>query len=644
MKSEDEIPFNVRWEIARINQIDSVLAESTEYDIDCLGRACISFELETDILLEPAEKEILDIEPVVFRYPTPETVGFRAPEVLSGRENFPRDLLHLFPSTNEEPVCLCLARSGLQPVYDSFGITGVISRLLDWFADAKTETLYEEGWDPVPIQDIHARILGYLDTEALQNFAYEHNDEKFKFIAAEVIHLSETEVFVNAAQPFIDTTDTNQLQVIKDQMELKQDLGKCVRTTIPAIFVWPARDLIESKPRFNTWCDINSFRDGLRQSQLLQTLEDAFYHVDVLFRNDAANSKPPDLDASGTKSLIVIVGLWRPVPIDPTVVGLSTVNGARCLEIRAFCLQRPLNETDRWSKKTSLLNFIGLDRVNSSTLKAVSGLDGVGSMALLGAGALGSAYADYAVRGGCDQMTVIDHDRMFPHNIARHRGYEDHVYFKKTEVLNDLARKCLASAKITRFDEDIISLSDENLKQKFCNVLHVIDATANPLVRRRLSVLKDIDLPVMRTEIFHKGRLGVSLLTKLGTTQNLNCLFHQLVSLAMCNRHVRDWLKYETSRTYMDEELLIGFGCRSRTTKLPLYVVDAHASSSFALAHSRLRAIDSPIIALYVLDDEGMVKGVEVIPAEPVVLFNGPETTGWSVIVAENVLRRMKKI
>ena len=643
MRSNEEIPRNVKWEIARIRQIDSVQTSLLEYSVDSQGRACISFKIGTDILIEPSDREILDIEPIVFRYPSPESVGFRAPEALSGRSDFPRDLLHLFPTRLCEPVSFCLARTGLQSIYDSFGVKGVISRLLDWFADAKTETLYEDGWDPIPMPLTRSQIFGYIDTEALQKFAHTHRDSGFKFIAAEIIHLRSAEVFVDAAHPFVDTNDVAKIAIARDQMQRTKHLGECYHTVIPAIFVWPPRILVEKNPKFNTWCDINSFKEGLRETQLYQTLDEAFHYVDGYFSTHIEDGKPPDADATGKRSLVVVVGLWRPVPIDPTIVGLASEPSPRCLEIRSFYLQRPLREQNRWSDQSSLFHFVGLERVNPSTLQAVSGVDRFGSMALLGAGALGSAYVDYAIRGGSEQMTVIDNDRLLPHNVARHRGDLDHILEKKTDIVNDMAITRVEGSKVNKFDEDILSLNDEDLAQRFCNVDLVIDATANPLVRRRLSSLKGVDLPVMRSEIFHRGRLGVSLLTKLGTTQNLNCLFHQLVALAMSNDDVRKWLTYEDGRTYKDEELLIGFGCYSRTTKLPIYIVDTHASSSFAVATATLRTLDSPLIVLHVLDEKGLAKGVQVIPAESVQLFESSATNGWRVIAEISVLNKMSE-
>ena len=609
-----------------------------------MGQALIAFCIETDTLLDPTDREILDVEPVVFRYPTPTSIGSRAPQVLSGRNDFPRDLPHLFSASTDQPASLCLARAGLQPIYDSSGVRGVVERLLDWLCDAKTETLCEDGWEAVPHQIEERRAIGNIDCKMLQRYADDNPDGGFRFIGVEITHLQDEKVFIHAANPLIDTANTELLNSVKQLMQQNNQHANPFHTVIPAIFLWPPRSRIEKKPRFNAWRDIGSFREGLRETGLYEVLDEAFDFVDGYFDMHAEDGRPPEDDTKENRALMVIIGLWRPVMLDQTIVGLASEESARCLELRGFYLRRPIREKNRWSENTLLLDFLGLVPNDPQTLKEVSGVPAFRAATLLGAGALGSAFADYAFRGGSDRLLVVDKDFFSTHNVARHRGDGRHVGNRKTDVIDNLAATRVLGARVTTFNEDIVLLDDKGLTEIFGDAEQVIDATADPLVRRRLSSLKGIDLPVMRSEIFYRGRLGVSLLTKLGSVQNLNCLFHQLVALARCKESVREWLAYENSRTYKDEELLLGFGCHTMTTKLPAYTVDAHASTAFALANARLRSLDQPLIALHRVDAEGMSLGTEVLPAEPISSFDDPRTNGWRAIVAASALEELHQM
>ena len=280
--TSDGPPRNVCWEIARLKQIKPIRSESIGYCVDPDGQALISFDIETDILLDPSDTEILEVEPIVFRYPTPSSIGTRAPQVLSGRNDFPRDLPHLFPSSIDQPALLCLARAGIQPIYDSSGVRGVVERLLDWLCDAKTETLCEDGWEAVPHQIEELRVIGNIDCKTLQCYADDNPDGGFRFIGVGITHLQDRKIFVHAANPLIDTANAELLNSVKQLMQQNNQPANPFHTVIPAIFLWPPRSRIEKKPRFNTWRDIGSFSEGLRKTGLHEALDKAFHFVRLL--------------------------------------------------------------------------------------------------------------------------------------------------------------------------------------------------------------------------------------------------------------------------------------------------------------------------------------------------------------------------
>ena len=112
----------------------------------------------------------------------------------------------------------------------------------------------------------------------------------------------------------------------------------------------------------------------------------------------------------------------------------------------------------------------------------------------------------------------------------------------------------------------------------------------------------------------------------------------------MHNGTIRDWLNYENSRTYEDEELMMGYSCGSITTKLPVYKIDSHASTAFALAKSKLPNLSQPLIALNLIDSEGLALGTEIITPESIHIFHGKSTNGWRILVATDVLEKLHKL
>lgn len=634
-KGNAPLPRNIRWEMARLAQFTPIISETISYAENSSGPAVIRFDIETDLQLEPTDTPILDIEPVLFEYRNSTLIGKIAPRVLSGRKDFPRDLQHINPGSRDQPVSLCVSRAGHQAIYDAAGVVGIAHRTMSWLNDAKCESLYEDGWDPVPLDTMDGGVIGYYNAKALQSHAASKPDGGYAFSTAKLTFNKSGLPFVHVGSDLIDLENTDEIYTAKKAMTGNNKDASGFHTSVPTVFCWPARSNTQTVPHFHEWVDMDVLIEGLKATKLHIHVDTAFLMLDPLFGENL------DLGLHRHKVILLIVGLWRPVPLDPTIVGLATDSDARHLELRPFYLERDHGVSDRWSKATLVRPFFGLVPEFPETLEAVSGEPALGYTALLGAGALGSALLAHAVRGGADQVTVIDNDILLSHNMARHRASRFHIGKNKAELSVDLAMEWTLGARITPLTTDITMLTNEQLAMVFKDCEGVWDTTANPLVRRRLSGLENPALPVVRSEIYHQGRLGVTLLTSIGARPNLNNLFHQLIATAMDDDWVKEWLRYEESRSFLDEELLLGFGCRSLTTKMPAYKVDSHAATAFALAkhHS---AESAARIALHRINDIGVSEGTKVFDAEEVSVFADMTTTnGWTVFVSKSVIDQL---
>lgn len=642
---ETELPRNIKWELARVAQYKPVCADSVTYTVDAQGCALISFDIDTDQLADaPPSADIKDTEAIRLRYLAPEYVGRFAPSVLSAREDFPRDLQHINPGPDEEPVSICLARTGLQAIYDAFGVFGVLLRLSDWLNDAKIGNLDADGWDPTPMLQLEDCVLGYLDAKALQEHAAAHPDGGHAFLAAQLTHNNNGNVFIQAGMPILDTSDQELMQALRLQMKSFNSSGVPFHSTVPAIFVWPETSVIDTIPRYNRWRDIQSLKAGLADAGLWSHAETASLMFDPLFKQDQFDTTDPDMDKAGNGAFVLITGLWRPTQLDPTIVGLSDNAIARRLELRAFYLERPADEKDRWSDATRLRDFYGLVPATPEILEAVSGEKALPALAIIGFGALGSALADYAVRGGANQLTVIDNDTLLSHNIARHRGRLVEVRHNKAQVASAISQSIAQDVEVKTETLDFLILNDEDREAALQGRELIIDATANAQVRSQLSIPKASNAVLMRTEIFDRGRLGVTMLTRRDSPHTLNMLYRQLVATAQTDKSVAAWLKYEASRSFAEEELILGFGCRSLTTKMPAYKIDAHAAAAFAFGRSRLDDLPTPKIALHELDEQGLSLGVRIIEPGGVVAFEGRDAQSrWRIVVTESAIEDLHR-
>ncbi|WP_375567502.1 ThiF family adenylyltransferase [Oceaniradius stylonematis] len=110
---------------------------------------------------------------------------------------------------------------------------------------------------------------------------------------------------------------------------------------------------------------------------------------------------------------------------------------------------------------------------------------------MVGGGAIGSHVADCLVREGRFLWTVIDHDRLLPHNVARHTGRGPEVTKRKAAMVAQAISDTLDStAPVGRaIAANVMTGCEarEEIDQALANADLVIDATASVLAARYLS-------------------------------------------------------------------------------------------------------------------------------------------------------------
>jgi len=508
-KKRLQIPRNVRWELARISTSPAVNVSSLTYSIGDDGTASIKLVFQTDTYIEPLETPIHDEEPIELLYPSESEVGNKAPRVLSNRNDFPRDLPHINPGATSSPADLCLARSGLQPIYDTSGVLGVLSRLHSWLNDAKTGNLHTDGWEPVPAAQLQESILAFLNLADMQEHAAAHPDGGIAFICADTLSGDGLPTLINADAGIIPTENVERIREATNSFQRapsKNQAGQ-IEAAVPIIFVWPPKSRVETLPVFTTWCDISSIKAGIENVGLDDCIEEAMIRLNAYFEPNMGNRI--DILNANQRGFVLMVGVWRPSPLDTTIVGLSKDDDARCLELRAFFLRRPIASLkDRWSVNTEVLNVYGMVPASREILEIVSGEPAISNITIVGMGALGSAMANYILRGGGNKLATIDKDLFLPHNIARHEGNRLFVAQPKVNISTSMAISLTDDLETSAHDLDFEKATKEEIEGILRNSFAMIDTTADASVRRELSAQKNPNIPLMRAELFHRGSLG----------------------------------------------------------------------------------------------------------------------------------------
>ena len=592
-------------EIRRIRRCPAIEPATLSATTDKTGRVLVEFAVRTDQLSEPTPTPILGVEPITLVYRSINHVGLDSPAVWSERADFPRDIGHINPTPANRPASLCLARAGLQPIYDRYGIDGVLARLINWLHDAKTGQLMLDHWEPVPMGDGQDFRGGFYDIAFFQQLALSHNPHGgSRFGVARLLteQMGGRVVFLS---PELDLTDADQLQAARRQVTGPPRNEHGVAACIPWAFVWSDSDHPIERQLFGVWNTYGEIETGLADTNIAGRLPSAII---------GALLELTDRDAPGGKPLGLLVGVWRPKPISDNMFGVAEDTIARSLEIRAYLLQCDQHRQDPINAAVQAWQLVGIQLPSRPMLEFTSGISTPDSVVLVGCGALGSSIGDFLIRSGVPKITVFDQDDVAPHNLARHTATVSDLHARKVDHLRSLATNVTFfpdEIDCKAVHQDITALPDDTFSDLATSHSTIIDATASERVRRKLAL---VPIPkstrIIRAEIFNNGQLGALFVAGVKNNPNLVDLYYALCAEALNNKDIEHWLRSEQAEGPSSEELLLGMGCASATTRMPKFLVAQHASAFMP--------------TVVIAKDRNMVPGVGINPTRP----NGTPT-GW---------------
>ncbi len=200
------------------------------------------------------------------------------------------------------------------------------------------------------------------------------------------------------------------------------------------------------------------------------------------------------------------------------------------------------------------------------------------SIALVGAGALGSVVAELLVRGGIDDLTIIDFDRLEIGNLVRHTLTLKELGSHKASAVAERLALAAPMANVSALDKPLPK--GEALERCLDRFDIVIDCTADDEVIRQLG-----DVWWSVPKLFLSASLGY----------RAQHLF--LYRIEACSFPVEDfyddiepWLKSEVGQWASDGETLEGAGCWSPV--FPASSVDVWLAAATTVKHLD-RSLDS---------------------------------------------------
>ncbi|MCZ2080409.1 MAG: Mov34/MPN/PAD-1 family protein [Bryobacterales bacterium] len=232
----------------------------------------------------------------------------------------------------------------------------------------------------------------------------------------------------------------------------------------------------------------------------------------------------------------------------------------------------------------------------------------------IGVGALGSQVIPILVREGFGEWTVVDDDRLLPHNLVRHGltkravGYAKAiaVHVMGNELLEQPAMRSSVVANVLR-PGDSASL----LKTALDDSAVIADFSASVAVGRHLA--RDVNAPARRVSLFLNptGTDLVMLAEDVARQIPLDCLEMQYYRELVANPDMADHLRPAGGRVRYAQS------CRDLTSTVPGELVALHAAIG-ASALRRSLAGESSGIQIWKAGADGSVRAFP-ISARPIV-------------------------
>ncbi|HBL24229.1 MAG TPA: hypothetical protein DDZ40_08945 [Deltaproteobacteria bacterium] len=540
------------------------------------------------------------------------------PIVHALRKDFPQ-VPHLNLHIQEFPRNLCIYSERYEDIKRRWTSPRFVHRIRDWLALTARGELHQEDQ---PLEQILIDYVGHL---VLPDRLLEEADDARPIFIGSVRPVEKEKLFLIAQQQ----------QPQDGALNIIASVHRCPPQTHGVIYKRPITladlsalvdragldILAELRSRLKNW--LNNKKSILDSHILLviqfpkrRSDDDEIEAVDTwaFFLGDAARTGENAGDLR-IRDLGIRIGLWD---IQDKQVGL---------------LLSP--DTSKRGENVGLdvLNVsFQLTRVTAASLNGFSTMDDIRIVAI-GAGALGSQTIMNLARSGFGTWTIVDHDRLMPHNIARHFLIGHFVGWKKAEAMALLANSIAGDKDLfTALSVDVLAPGERNtdIVKAFQNAEAVLDMSTSIAVARK--IVRDVESDARRMSLFltPSGRALVLLAEDKGRTMPLDALEMQYYRAVANNNKIEKHFQTTGNRSRY------GQSCRDITSTLPQNLVALHAAIG---AQAIRNAIGDHSATAAIWQEEGCGKVDRIdIELAPVIHHR---TQSWNVITDEGLLHKL---
>ena len=273
-----------------------------------------------------------------------------------------------------------------------------------------------------------------------------------------------------------------------------------------------------------------------------------------------------------------------------------------------------------------------LDRSMAAAHNSIS-VEGDVHLAAVGLGALGSQIVMNVARTGFGKWTLIDHDHLMPHNVARHVLGGSSVGWNKAEAVAVVANDILTGPDLfTALPVDVLSPGNraDDLSKAYGGADAILDMSTSMSVARRLAL--DVESTARRLSLFMtpSGHDLVLLVEDKERTLTLDALEMQYYRAVLNDDRLAGHLDEADGRHRYARS------CRDITSTLPQHLVALHAGLAAKVLPDVLCTSEAAAV-VWRADEDGTVRRVDLSPAAVI----RQETSSWTVVTDEALIAKL---
>lgn len=549
------------------------------------------------------KQDILSVERIALGF---HPDGERAPLVLSLRTDFP-NVLHLYAMPWDVPKALCISDTAWSEARLLWTAMNYLEDLRSWLSKTSQEENHEidQPLEPVFIGDQGTVILPHDCTPLIGDGSHttslvlvESGPPPMYRVTSGLVRESSASVaclVVRAPQQIhkrISRTPTTLKELQAVLLDRSFDLYTNLR-----------KQLL----RFNNNPDLNK--------SLILLIEVP------LTRIQGAPVEQPNIWAVHVLSSIAdigkAVGLWKQSP-DNGKYGPFIGNPF------------PIDENSVPIRV--LLPLVMLNRSGAAFLSKRASFPA--SVCAVGLGAIGSQVVSLLARSGFGKWTLVDHDNLAPHNVARHALFTGSIgHSKAGEMAIQVGTLIGNAAEATAIVADVLhpGVNAGVLNEAFSTASLILDFSASIPVARLLANHGNTAARRVSFFISPTGRDSIFIAEDVQRSIPLDVLEMQYYRALVLDEKLNDVL--ETS----GDSVTHSRSCRDRTFVIPNDLVALHAAFGSSSVH-RLVQRDAAQIRIARVEEQSYSMSTVDVPVSPVCR---QKINGWDLILDDHVIDRM---